>query len=234
MAGRRLTLGICFANCPPSEYRNQKDWRMANKSDNDNEPIVIELSGCNLHSLLQGFFDVFPEERDHLLTLIPDIGNQFNQSDDYREEDDHPPGYLRIGRRDARHLADLLERMADGQHGRPDIVAAAAEIRQQVEQAPEQDTDRITIYGSRLGWAEAAPDSGKPHGVIVTTPSENLGHQRRFQESLLGTTPQGEAICQLDVDESMLRSTVEGVPRGAKAQFNARINDGRLTLESVT
>ena len=206
---------------------------MANQNDNDNETIVIELSGYNLHSLLQGCFDVFPEERDHLLTLIPDIRNRFNQSDDYREEEDDPPGYLRIGRRDARHLADLLERMADGQHGRPEIVAAA-EIRQQVEQAPEQDPDRITIYGSRLGWAEAAPDSGKPHGVIVTTPSEKLSHQGRFQESLLGTTPQGEVICQLDVDESMLRSTVEGVPRGAKAQFNARINDGRLTLESVT
>ena len=205
---------------------------MVNQNDSDNETIVIELSGCNLNSLLQGFFDVFPEERDHLLTLIPDIRNQFNQSDDYREEEDGPRGYLRIGRRDARHLADLLERMADGQHGKLEIVTAA--IRQQAEQTPEQDPDRITIYGSRLGWAEAAPDSGKPHGVIVTTPSEKLSHQRRFQESLLGTTPQGEVICQLDVDESMLRSTVEGVPRGAKARFNARINDGRLTLESVT
>ena len=206
---------------------------MANQNDNDNEPIVIELSGYNLHSLLQGFLDVFPEERDHLLTLIPDIRNQFDKFDDYREEEDDPPRYLRIGRRDARHLADLLERMADGQRGKPEIVAAA-EIRQQSEQAPEQDPDRITICGSRLGWAEAAPDSGKPHGVIVTAPSEKLSHQRRFQESLLGTTPQGEVICQLDVDESMLRSTVEGVPRGAKARFNARINDGRLTLESVT
>ena len=202
---------------------------MANK--NDNEPIVIELLGYSLHSLQQGFFDVFPEERDHLLALIPGIRNQF---DDHREEDDDPPGYLRIGRRDARHLADLLERIADGQRGKPEIVAAVAAIRQQAEQAPEQDPDRITICGSRLGWAEAAPDSGKPHGVIVTTPSEKLSHQRRFQESLLGTTPQGEVICQLDVDDSMLRSTVEGVPRGAKAQFNARINDGRLTLESVT
>ena len=205
-----------------------------NDSDNDNETIVIELSGYNLRSLLQGFFDVFPEERDHLLTLIPDIRNKFDKFDDYREEEDDPPGYLRIGRRDARHLTDLLERMADGQHGKPEIVAAAAEIRQQAEQAPERDPDRITICGSRLGWAEAAPDSGKPHGVIVTTPSEKLSHQRRFQESLLGTTPQGEVICQLDVDDRMLRSTVEGVPRGAKAQFNVRIHDGRLTLESVT
>ena len=96
-------------------------------------------------------------------------------------------------------------------------------------------THTITITGTRIGWADASPDSGLPPGIIVTTTNWLVAAQPdRFPNSLLGLDSQGALICQIDADERQLREAIEIVPAGAGAEFRVRILDqGRLRLERI-
>ena len=96
-------------------------------------------------------------------------------------------------------------------------------------------THTITITGTRIGWAEASPDSDLPPGIIVTTTNRQLNDQpERFPNSLLGQDAQGALIYQIDAGERQLREAVELVPAGAAAEFRVRIQDqGRLRLEGI-
>ena len=96
-------------------------------------------------------------------------------------------------------------------------------------------THTITFTGTRIGWAEASPDSDLLPGIIVATTNRHDADQpERFPNSLLGPDSQGTLIYQIDADERQLRETVELVPAGAEAEFRVRIqDDGRLRLEGI-
>ena len=96
-------------------------------------------------------------------------------------------------------------------------------------------THTITIRGTRIGWAEASPDSDLPPGIIVTTTDRQVADQSgRFPDSLLGQDAQGAPIYQIDADEGQVREAVELVPAGAEAEFRVRVqDDGRLRLERI-
>ena len=95
-------------------------------------------------------------------------------------------------------------------------------------------THTITFTGTRIGWAEASPDSGLPPGIIVTTNRQLNDQPERFPNSLLGQDAQGALIYQIDADARQLREAVELVPAGAAAEFRVRIQDqGRLRLEGI-
>ncbi len=96
-------------------------------------------------------------------------------------------------------------------------------------------THTITFTGTRIGRAEASPDSDLPHGIIVTTTDRQVADQsERFPNSLLGQDSQGDLIYQIDADERQLREAIEVVPAGAEAEFRVRIQDnGRLRLERI-
>ena len=93
----------------------------------------------------------------------------------------------------------------------------------------------MTISGTRIGWAEASPDSDLPHGIIVTTTNRlEPDQQERFPSALLGQDPRGALIYQIDADERQLREALELVPAGAEAEFHVTVQDqGRLRLERV-
>ena len=93
----------------------------------------------------------------------------------------------------------------------------------------------ITITGTRIGWAEASPDSDLLPGIIVATKSREMAEQpERFPNSLLVPDSQGDLICQIDADDRQLREAVELVPASTEAEFHVRIQDGgRLRLERV-
>ena len=96
-------------------------------------------------------------------------------------------------------------------------------------------THTITIRGTRIGWAEASPDSDLPPGIIVTTTDRQVADQsERFTDSLLGHDAQGAPIYRIDADEGQVREAVELVPAGAGAEFRVRVqDDGRLRLECI-
>ena len=95
-------------------------------------------------------------------------------------------------------------------------------------------TPTITITGTRVGWAEASPDSELMPGIIVTTNRQAADQPERFPNSLLGLDSRGAVIYQIDVDERQLREAIELVPAGAEAEFRVRIqDDGRLRLERI-
>ncbi len=96
-------------------------------------------------------------------------------------------------------------------------------------------THTITITGTRIGWAEASPDSDLLPGIIVTTTNLRVADQpERFPNSLLGQDSQGALIYQIDADEGQLREAIELVPAGADAEFRVRVqDDGRLRLEHI-
>ena len=96
-------------------------------------------------------------------------------------------------------------------------------------------THAIAITGTRIGWAEASPDSDLPPGIIVTTTDRQVADQsERFTNSLLGHDARGAPIYQIDADEGQVRETVELVPAGAEAEFRVRVqDDGRLRLERI-
>ena len=91
-------------------------------------------------------------------------------------------------------------------------------------------THTITFTGTRIGWAEASPDSDLPPCIIVTTTNRQLNDQpERFPNSLLGQDSQGALIYQIDADERQLREAIKLVPAGAEAEFRVSIQDqGRL------
>ena len=96
-------------------------------------------------------------------------------------------------------------------------------------------THAIAITGTRIGWAEASPDSDLPPGIIVTTTDPQVADQsERFTNSLLGHDVRGAPIYQIDADERQLREAIEIVPAGTEAEFRVRVqDDGRLQLESI-
>ena len=96
-------------------------------------------------------------------------------------------------------------------------------------------THTITITGTRIGWAEASPDSELLPGIIVTTKNWQVSDQpERFPNSLLSQDAQGALIYQIDADEEQVREAVELVPAGAEAEFRVRVQgDGRLRLERI-
>ena len=95
-------------------------------------------------------------------------------------------------------------------------------------------THTITITGTRIGWAEASPDSELLPGIIVTTNRQAADQPERFPNSLLGLDSQGVLIYQIDADERQLREAIELVPAGAEAEFRVAIQDqGRLRLERI-
>ena len=96
-------------------------------------------------------------------------------------------------------------------------------------------THTITITGTRIGWAEASPDSDLPPGIIVTTTDRQVADQsERFTDSLLGHDARGAPIYQIDADEEQVREAVELVPAGAEAEFRVRVqDDGRLRPERI-
>ena len=96
-------------------------------------------------------------------------------------------------------------------------------------------THTITFTGTRIGWAEASPDSDLLPGIIVTTTNRRVPDQpERFPNSLLGLDSQGALIYQIDADERQLREAIELVPAGGEAEFRVRTqDDGRLRLERI-
>ena len=96
-------------------------------------------------------------------------------------------------------------------------------------------THVITITGTRIGWADASPESELLPGIIVTTKNWQVADQpERFSNSLLGQYSQGALIYQIDADERQLREAIELVPAGGEAEFRVRIQDhGRLRLKGV-
>ena len=96
-------------------------------------------------------------------------------------------------------------------------------------------THTITFRGTRIGWAEASPDSDLLPGIIVTTTDRQVADQsERIPNSLLGLDSQGAPIYQIDADEGQVREAVELVPAGAEAEFRVRVqDDGRLRLEGI-
>lgn len=93
----------------------------------------------------------------------------------------------------------------------------------------------ITLSGTRIGWAEASPDSDLLPGIIVATMHrQEPDQQEKFLNALLGQDQQGDLIYQIDADERQLRAAIELVPAGAEAKFHVTIQDqGRLRLERI-
>ena len=93
----------------------------------------------------------------------------------------------------------------------------------------------ITLSGTRIGWAEASPDSDLLPGIVVaTTYTPEPDQPERFPNALLGQDPQGALIYQIDADQRQLSEAIELVPVGAEAEFHATIEDqGRLRLERI-
>ena len=95
-------------------------------------------------------------------------------------------------------------------------------------------THTIAFTGTRIGWAEASPDSDLLSCIIVTTNRQVADQPERFSNSLLGQDSQGSLIYQIDADEWQLREAIELVPAGGEAEFRVSIhNDGRLRLERI-
>ena len=106
-------------------------------------------------------------------------------------------------------------------------------LRRQGRQDMNQ-THTIAFTGTRIGWAEASPDSDLLPGIIVTTNRRVPDQPERFPDSLLGHDARGAPIYQIDADEGQLREAMELVPAGGEAEFRVRIQgDGRLRLERI-
>ena len=93
----------------------------------------------------------------------------------------------------------------------------------------------ITLSGTRIGWAQASPDSDLLPGIIVaTTHGQEPEQQERFANALLGQDRQGALIYQIDANERQLRESIELVPAGSEAEFHVTVEDqGRLQLERI-
>ena len=93
----------------------------------------------------------------------------------------------------------------------------------------------ITILGTRIGWAEASPDSDLLPGIIVTTTNRLEPDQPEgFANALLGQDLEGALIYQIDTDERQLREAIELIPAGSEAEFHVTVEDqGRLRLERI-
>ena len=92
----------------------------------------------------------------------------------------------------------------------------------------------ITITGTRIGWAEASPDSELLPGIIVTTTNRQAADQpERFPNSLLSLDSGGALIYQIDADERQLWEAIELVPAGTEAEFRVTQDQGRLRLERI-
>ena len=93
----------------------------------------------------------------------------------------------------------------------------------------------ITLSGTRIGWAEASPDSDLLPGIIVATAhGQEPDQQERFANAFFGQDRQGALIYQIDADERQLREAIELVPASAEAEFHVTIQDqGRLRLERI-
>ena len=91
-----------------------------------------------------------------------------------------------------------------------------------------------TLFGTRIGWAEASPDSGLLPAIIVKTNTPNPDQAEPFPNALFGQTPQGAPIYQIDVDERQLREAIKLLPAGTQAEFHVTVEDqGRLRLERI-
>ena len=204
---------------------------MASKSD---DIVVIEIKGTYLYSLSEVFENASSNGRDNMLTRIPDIRAQLEKFEIHHEEDQGPPGYLRLSRHEAQQLADLLEHLDNPGRDWEEARNAASEIREQAEQAPG-DPDVMTMYGTRFGWAQASPSSGKPHEILVEVQDDERLHQKgRFKNASISRNHNGKLNYRLEVATKWLNWTLKTAPVGEFAQFTVRIQpDGNLQLEHV-
>ena len=205
------------------------------QAQENNDTIVVEVPGPGTYGMQQAIFDMFPEERDPLLAKMTDIRDQVDRFETIHDADVDPPGYLRIGRQEAFLMADLLDQLANNTRYPSEVQDTAENIRQQARETPEQNPDLRIMRATRFGWAEAIPSCNMPNSIIVMIPNQDgLLHRARFQEAILGTTPQGELICLIDTDDDLLRQTLEEIPTGTERLFKTRIkNDQRLQLLEV-
>ena len=204
----------------------------ASKSD---DIVVIEIKGAYLYSLSEALKNASPDGRENMLTRIPDIQAQLEKFEIHHEEDQGTPGYLRLSRHEAQQLADLLEHLDNPGKEWKEVRNATSEIREQAEQAPAGDPDVMTMYGTRFGWAQASPNSGKLHEILVEVQDdERLHHKGRFKNASINGNHDGKLNYRLEVTTEWLDWTLKTAPVGELAQFTVKIHpDGNLQLEHV-
>lgn len=204
-------------------------------SKSDDDIVVIEIKGTYMYSLSEAFENASPNGRDNMLTRIPDIRAQLEKFEIHHEEDQGPPGYLRLSRHEAQQLADLLENLDNPGRDWKEVRNVASEIREQAEQAPTGDPDVMTMYGTRFGWAQASPSSGKPHEILVEVQDDERLHQKgRFKNASISRNHDGKLNYRLEVATKWLDWTLKTASVGEFAQFTVRIQpNGNLQLETV-
>lgn len=93
----------------------------------------------------------------------------------------------------------------------------------------------MVLSGTRIGWAEASPDSDLLPGILVATTNRQEPDQPEgLPDAFLGQDQQGALIYQIDADERQLREAIELLPADAEAEFHVTVEDqGRLRLERI-
>ena len=199
---------------------------------NNESQIVVQISGKYLYHLTNVFEEAFPAEKDELLKQIPEIRRQMEKFQIHHEEEHDPNGYLKLDRKTAEHLAELLENLTSEPRGSYEVEQTASEIREQLQENQDPDPDIRVINGSRYAWAEAAAKSDEnPYILLATRNGSQLRHPDRFTHAYIGNTPEEMPIYQIDLSQEQLKTVLE-LHKETVASFSVRINEDK-TLSLV-
>ena len=194
--------------------------------------VVIEISGQHLDYLVNIFENAFPAERDDLLPHIPEIRRQMQTFQIYHEEDVDPPGYLRLDRKTAEQLAELLDKITEQPRGSYEVDQATSEITQQLQSEQPDNPDIRVLYGTRYAWTEVAPGGPDPYVLITTQNGEDLIHPNRFRLSHIATDKDEIPIYRVNLKTEQMK-TVLAIPQDENRRYTVQIEDD-MTLRLVS
>ena len=205
-------------------------------SSNNDDIVVIEISGQYLQSLSAAFNIAFPTQRDNLLARMPEIRRQFQRFEDSSHLDPTSPGHLALSRQDAQRLALLLGQLATPSDQQDALNHVLSEIQQKAQHNTAADPDFITLLGTRFAWSQPVAGSGDPHYILIELhPEPGEDQQARIQKAIIGRNSLGNLMCRMAAPLPAVPSIRNATPTSQRAHFTARITrDATMQLDSVT